>query len=92
MEQDKQAINEKFRQKCLARLKTLRLIDDDFFAVCFANDVECTEFILRILLDQPDLCVAKVKTQYSVDNLKGHSVVLDVFATDSRGHCYDIEM
>ena len=92
MEQDKQAINEKFRQRCLARLKTLRLIDDDFFAVCFANDTECTEFILRILLDQPDLCVSEVKTQYAIDNLKGHSVVLDVFATDSRGHCYDIEM
>ena len=29
---------------------------------------------------------------YVYRNLKGHSVVLDVFATDSRGHCYDIEM
>ena len=84
--------DEKFRQKCLARLKTLRLIDDDFFAVCFANDTECTEFILRILLEKQDLNVVEAKTQYAIDNLKGHSVILDVYATDSSGRFYDIEM
>ncbi len=67
-------------------------MDDDFFTVCFDGDKECTQFILRILLDKDDLTVVEVKTQYSVKNLRGHSVILDAFATDSRGMKYDIEI
>lgn len=90
--------NEKFSiddvqyKKHLERIKRLRLLDDDFFTVCFDGDKECTQFVLRILLDKSDLNVIEVKTQYSVKNLQGHSVILDAFATDSRGMKYDIEI
>ena len=79
-------------KKNLERIRQLRLLDDDFLSVCFDGDNEITQFVLRILLDKKDLNVVEVKTQYSVKNLKGHSVILDVFATDSHGMRYDIEI
>ena len=79
-------------QKNLERIKKLRLLDDDFLSVCFDQDKECTQFVLRILLNKEDLKVIEVKTQYSVKNLQGHSVILDVFATDSNNMRYDIEI
>ena len=89
---EKFSIDEAQYKKHLERIKRLRLLDDDFFTVCFDGDKECTQFILRILLDKDDLTVVEVKTQYSVKNLRGHSVILDAFATDSRGMKYDIEI
>lgn len=84
--------DESQHQKNLERIKRLRLLDDDFLSVCFDRDNECTQFVLRILLNKNDLKVVEVKTQYSVKNLQGHSVILDVFATDSNNIRYDIEI
>lgn len=39
-------------QKNLERIKKLRLLDDDFLSVCFDQDTECTQFVLRILLNK----------------------------------------
>ena len=79
-------------QKNLERIKRLRLLDDDFFNVCFNNDTECTQFLLRILLERDDLKVINATAQHSIKNLEGHSVILDVFATDENGIRYDIEI
>ena len=76
----------------LERIKRLRLIDDDFYRVCFQDDKEGAAFILRIIMDKPDLEVMHFNTQHSVKNLRGHSVILDVFATDSEGRQYNIEI
>ena len=79
-------------QKNLERIRRLRLLDDDFFNVCFNNDTECTQFLLRILLERDDLKVINATAQHSIKNLEGHSVILDVFATDENGIRYDIEI
>ena len=70
-------------QKNLERIKRLRLLDDDFFNVCFNNDTECTQFLLRILLERDDLKVINATAQHSIKNLEGHSVILDVFITEN---------
>ena len=84
--------NEEFRQRNLERIKKLRLMDDDFFRVCFKDDKEGAAFILRIILDKSDLKVTKMRTQHSLKNLMGHSVILNVLATDSKGTLYNIEI
>ena len=81
-----------FPRKDIERIRRFRLLDDTFFAVCFEDGGECTEFLLRVLLDKADLRIVENKTQYSIKNLHGHSVVLDVLAIDSAGVLYDIEM
>ena len=67
-------------------------MDDDFFRVCFNDDKEGAAFILRIILDKSDLKVTKMRTQHSLKNLMGHSVILNVLATDSKGTLYNIEI
>ena len=65
------------KKRYLERIKTMRLLDDDFFTVCFQDDKACTELVLRIIMEKDDLHVLKVTTQKTVSNLQGHSVRLD---------------
>lgn len=80
------------QQGDLARLRQLRLIDDDFFSKCFDNDTACVQLVLQIVLDKPDLNVVDVRTQVFVENLLNRSVRLDVLATDSEGRKFNIEI
>lgn len=83
---------EQKQQEDLARLRQLRLIDDDFFSKCFDNDTACVQLVLQIVLDKPDLNVVDVRTQVFVENLLNRSVRLDVLATDSEGRKFNIEI
>ena len=75
----------------LEYIKNFRLIDDDFMKLVF-EDKECVQLLLRIVMDIPDLEVEYVKTEYTVHNVTGRGVRLDVFATDSSGKRYNIEI
>ena len=79
-------------QKYLEAIKKFRLIDDTFFSVCFDNNATDVQYILRIILEKPDLKVLKVQTQKSIENMYGRSVRFDVFATDEAGKLYNIEV
>lgn len=75
----------------LQRLRGFRLLDDDFMAKVFEDRV-CAELLLRIILNKNDLIVKEVISQFSLKNLQGRSARLDVFATDSLGKVYNIEV
>ncbi len=79
-------------EESLIRLKNFCLMDDDFMTVCFENDIEGIQLVLRVILDEPDLVVTDVKTQYFMKNLQKRSVRLDVFATNSKGKQFNIEV
>ncbi len=79
-------------QEDLQRLRGFRLLDDDFFTKCFEGDTECIELILQIVLDKQDLKVVDARTQVFVENLLNRSVRLDVLATNSVGHKFNIEI
>ena len=79
-------------QELLEILRNFRLLDDTFFSECFDGNNECTELILRIILDMTDLKVLRTNTQRSVKNLMLHGARLDAYAEDSRGNAYDIEV
>lgn len=83
---------EKKHQEDLRRIKEFRLLDDDFMTKCFENNKECTELVLHILMNQDDLKVQDVCTQYGIKNLQGRSVRLDIYATDKQGKRYNIEI
>lgn len=88
MEEDR----ERKRQEILQRIKGMRLMDDEFMTKCFEDNVECTELVLRIIMDKDDLKVKSARTQYTVKNLQGRSVRLDIFADDSMDRKYNIEV
>ena len=80
------------QEKYLETLKRFRLIDDAFFSACFDDNAKDVEYILRIILEKDDLQVLRVQTQKSVENIYGRSVRFDIFATDTKGKLYNIEV
>ena len=81
---------ERKHEQDLQRLRGLRLIDDDFMAAVF-EDPACAEFLLQIILKRADLKVREVHGQYSIKNLQGRSVRLDILAVDEQNRAYNIE-
>ena len=76
----------------LAEIERFRLMDDTFMSKCFENAPECIELMLRIILGKKDLKVVKSQTEYPIKSLQGRGVRFDVFARDSEGREYDIEI
>ena len=76
----------------LAEIEQYRLMDDTFMSKCLENAPECIELILRIILGKKDLEVVKSQTEYPIKSLQGRGVRFDVFARDSKGREYDIEI
>ena len=79
------------KESLLEVLRHLRLIDDVFMTEVFRNK-DCVELLLRIILEKEDLEVETVKTQDTFNNFAGHSVRMDIHASDSKGNAYDIEV
>ena len=79
-------------EKRQALLQSLRLMDNILLSKCFENNIECTELVLHIVLEKPDLQVTNVNTQVFMTNLLNRSVQLDILATDSQGKQYNIEI
>ena len=84
-------IFERKHEEDLQRLRGLRLIDDDFMAAVF-EERACAEFLLQIILKRDDLTVKEVHGQYSIKNLQGRSVRLDILAVDRENRAYNIEV
>ena len=76
----------------LAEIERFRLMDDTFMSKCLENAPECIEFILQIILGKKDLKVVKSQTEYPIKSLQGRGVRFDIFARDSKGKEYDIEI
>ncbi|MCM1179750.1 MAG: PD-(D/E)XK nuclease family transposase [Clostridium sp.] len=83
---------EQKREEMLKRIKSFRLLDDDFMTKCFEDSIECTELLLHIVMDKPDLVVKQARTQYNIKNLQGRSIRLDIFAKDSDEKEYNVEI
>ena len=79
------------KKRNLEQLKNYRLLDDDFMTVVFKNS-DCAELLLRIVLNKPDIKVINVETQDYFKNLEGRFAILDIYAVDTVGTHYDIEV
>ena len=68
------------------------LMDDTFMAKFFENNIEDTEFLLHLILEDDKIRVEKVIGQYAIANLQGHSSRLDVYAVDRYGNHFNVEV
>ena len=70
------------------------LFDDDFMSVVFDRNIEATEFLLNIILERDDMEVVEVIGQREYKNpvIGGRSIRIDIYAKDSKGKVYDIEV
>ena len=82
----------KLREQDKQRLRNFRLLDDDFLKMVFDNNIEATELLLNVIFDRYDMKVLSVISQREIKNPNGRSIRLDIYAVDSEGHYYDIEV
>ncbi len=70
------------------------LFDDDFMSVVFDRNIEAAEFLLNIILERDDMEVVEVIGQREYKNpvIGGRSIRIDIYAKDSKGKIYDIEV
>lgn len=78
--------------KDLERIKNFRLLDDDFMTKVFDGSIEETQLVLRIILGDENLKVISAEAQYTIANLQGRSVRLDVRVVDGAGRVFDVEI
>ena len=73
------------------QFRKLTLMNNDFMNIALEDNIPCVEEMLRVILGRDDLIVKSVQTQRF---LKGfaRSVYLDVYAVDSEGTLYNIEI
>jgi len=76
----------------MAKIPDFRLMDDTFMTAFFDGQLECAEFVLRIILEKEDLKVVSCVTQREIHSVSNRSTRLDVYAIDSNGKYYDIEV
>ena len=80
------------REQYLEAIKKFRLMDDDFMSKVFDGSPECTEHVLRILLERDDIHVVSVKTQYDIHSIEGHSIRLDILAKGADDVLFNVEI
>jgi len=55
------------------------------------DNIQCVEEILRVIINKPDLKVKSARTQKMFQGFK-RSIYLDIFAEDSKGVLYNIDI
>lgn len=76
-----------------AALQELTLMDDFFMRLFFQDNIPCTERMLRVILNKPDLRVESVKVQYIITaGEDSRSVRLDIWAREKNGTQIDAEV
>lgn len=72
-------------------LKNFTIMHDVFMRNVFKKK-ECTEYVLRIIMDMKDLKVDEQVIQKDYKNLQGRSAILDCVARDGDGKLYNVEV
>ena len=75
-------------------LENYRLLDDDFMTLFFKQNFDATALVLDVILNRSDIEVKIIEVQKHEVNpaVDGRNVILDIFAIDSEGKNYDIEI
>lgn len=88
--------NEKktWSQETLEAVEKLCLFDDDFMSLVFERNKEATEYLINTILERDDLTVLEVVGQKEYKNpyFGGRVIKVDIYAKDSSGKVYDIEV
>ena len=88
--------NEKYipSKEAEAILNGYRLLDDNFMTLFFDQNYEATALVLNIILKRTDIQIKRMEVQKVEKNASpdGRDVIMDIFAVDSTGKNYDIEV
>jgi hypothetical protein len=87
-------IKKHWSDETLKTVDRLCLFDDDFMSLVFDRNIEATEFLLNTIFEREDLKVIEVIGQREYKNpvVGGRCITIDIYAVDSEGKIYDIEV
>ena len=74
----------------IKRISKLCLFDDDFMNIVFQND-KCVKLLLDIILDT-DIRILDINIQHQLDNIKGRTVIMDMYIIDEKGRYINVEI
>ena len=80
--------NEDYRDK----LKGMTLFSSLLFRKAFDLNIPAAETLLRTIMENDKIRVARSKTEYTVTGLSSHSVQLDLLAKDEYGRFFNVEV
>lgn len=84
---------EREHERDLERVAMLRIIDDDFMRCVFRDRPDLVQDTLRTITQMDEIVVVRSETQRDLKRIAGaRSVELDVWAIDSDGSEYDMEV
>lgn len=87
----KKRVFKKITLKTREEIAKLTLMNNAFMNLVFEDNIPCVEEVLRIILNKNDLFVKTVRTQKMYQGFT-RSIYLDVYAEDSKGVIYNIEI
>ena len=67
-------------------------LTSDLFAGKVFEDVSACQELCRILLQDENIVLKNVQTQYTIRNLENHSVALDILAEELSGNLINVEL
>lgn len=82
----------KLKNDLLESIREFTLLDDAFMTKVFEDDIECTQFLLRIILNDGNIRVKKATTQKKIKNLSGRDLQLDILAEKADGTKFNVEV
>ncbi|MCD7847841.1 MAG: PD-(D/E)XK nuclease family transposase [Oscillospiraceae bacterium] len=89
---NQEEVKKSYRERYLQILSEFCLMDDSFMTLFFGGNIETTQFILRIILEDPGITVIETVGQYEIKNPNGRSARLDIHAVDANGQHFDVEV
>lgn len=72
-------------------IRSYTLFDDVYMNIFFKDEPEIIQFVLRLILDKPDLIVESVHIQDVMTDLVAKTSRLDILAKDKQDKQYNIE-
>ncbi|MCC8130196.1 MAG: PD-(D/E)XK nuclease family transposase [Oscillospiraceae bacterium] len=81
-----------YRERYLQILSEFCLMDDSYMTLFFGGNIETTQLLLRIILEDPGITVIETVGQFEIKNPNGRSVRLDIHAVDANGQHFDVEV
>ncbi|MCD7732181.1 MAG: Rpn family recombination-promoting nuclease/putative transposase [Oscillospiraceae bacterium] len=87
-----EAVKKSYRERYEKITSQFRLMDDDFMTLVFGGNIEATQLLLNILLEDSSLTVIETVGQFEIKNPNGRSVRLDIHAVDANGQHFDVEV
>ena len=74
------------------KIKKLTLFYAILFRKAFDLNIPAAESLLRTIMENDKIKVARCKTEYTVTGLASHSVQLDLLAKDEHGRFFNVEV